>query len=166
MSAVKGLNTYQLDEALRTNLTTKPHYDGIYAVDKLGDIKHRPHMIIVNTDPHYMPGQHWLLLNFIDNGTVEMFDSLGKDMTMYSIHLKNFIKLFATHVDQIPYRIQPVGSALCGHYCLYYAYFCSLGERMQDILDHIPTPDRLEHMIHLMFNIVSINSSCQSCKFN
>ena len=163
MASTKGLNTYQLQEALQGNKVTQPCFDGIYAANRLNEIEARPHLIIVNTDPDYKPGQHWLLLNFLSSHVVELFDSLGKDVEDYPRPIRDFVYRFSTQVHQMPYRVQPLYTALCGHYCLYYAYCSCTGERMEDIVKHIPHPDWIRNCIPILFNIPHIKSECQSC---
>ena len=118
-----GLNTYQLTAALEKNPVTKKCFDGVNPRDILKSIKETPQMIIVNTDPSTKTGKHWILLYFTRRQRAEIFDSLGNDVTSYRSSKKKFIKRHSTHhVYAVGHRIQPKGTALCGHYCLYYAY--------------------------------------------
>ena len=165
MNKVKGLNTFQLKEALETHPVTKPCFDGIYALDQLKVFDTPPRLIIVNTDPKHKPGKHWLLFHFLDHDTVEMFDSLGKDIESYPKPIANFVGSFAHRIVQMDERIQPLGSALCGHYCLYYAYCSCNGEKMQDIVQHIPSSNWIETCIPILFHIEDINSNCQGCTY-
>ena len=52
-------------------------FKGVYPLDKLPDIIKLPINIIINTDPSYMPGEHWVSLSINKDCYGEYFDSLG-----------------------------------------------------------------------------------------
>lgn len=165
MNAPRGLNSWQLWESLKSNQHTKAKFDGIYPIDHLKYIRNkRPKLIIANTDPETKPGKHWLLFYFDDTGySVDFFDSLGKSPENYPAEITHFLKLWAENVYYVTDRIQPMGSALCGHYCLYYAYCKSIGESMEDILSHIPSPTWIQQCVPILFKISDIKTNCQTC---
>lgn len=161
----EGLNTLQLREALTREAVTKPFFRGVYAADQVrGAQVTPPCLMIVNTDPQEAPGSHWLLFFFVSDHLVEMFDSLGKSVDHYSKFLTQWIRQQAQQMDVMTQRVQPEDSALCGHYCLYYAYYRCTGETMRDIAQHIPPPTWIETWIPLLFDIHPILSTeCQHC---
>ena len=166
MNRPRGLNSLQLWESLKNNIHTRKIFDGIYPSDHLKNIKEgKPKLVLANTDPHNKPGKHWLLFHFNDDGkSVDFFDSLGKQPENYPKDICNFIHAWAEEVNYLPQRIQPVGSALCGHYCLYYGYCKSMGETMEEIVSHIPSPTWIENCIPILFNINDIKTDCQTCQ--
>ena len=167
MSSPKGLNSLQLWEALSQNTSTQHFFDGVYALDQLKNIKSKPKLVLGNTDPQHKPGKHWLLFFFNEDGTtMDFFDSLGKPPQDYPRAIPDFIQKWSSEVYYIPNRIQPVGSALCGHYCLYYAYSKSIGESMEDIMSHMPSSGWIEKCIPILFKITRIHSDCQTCRCN
>ena len=78
--------------------------------------------------------------------------------------MTQWIKQQAQEMDVMTERIQPLESALCGHYCLYYAYCRCTGETMREIAQHIPSPQWIETWIPVLFDIHPIHSTeCQKC---
>ena len=163
MSKKRGLNSIQLWEALSENKVTQDFFNGIFALDHLDRINSTPGLVIVNTDPENKPGRHWLLFFFNIDETVDFFDSLGKSPYSYPVFIVNFMMKWAKQVKFSTERVQPEGSALCGHYCLYYAYSKCTGEKMEQILSHMPSPQWIENCIPVLFDIANIKSNCQSC---
>lgn len=166
MNSRRGLNSLQLWESLRNNIHTKDIFHGIYALDQLKGLEEvEPRLIIVNTDPSYKPGKHWLLFHFNTDGkSVDFFDSLGKMPQDYPKEIKHFLQRWCESIYCVPHRIQPVGSVLCGHYCLYYAYCKGLGESMDEILNHLPSPTWIRQCIPVLFQITDIKTDCQACQ--
>ena len=158
----QGLNSFQLKHALTQNSVTKTFFDGIYPSDYLHALEKDTQLIIVNTDPSTEPGEHWLLF-YIDGKNVEMFDSLGRNPDFYSKDIVQFIERF-DHVKYVTQRVQPLDSSLCGHYCLYYAYFRCLGKTMESILANVHKPKWIKCCVPILFDIPGIISECQSCK--
>ena len=74
--------------------------------------------IIFNTDPHTLPGKHWVSV-FIDNvnKTVEYFDSLGKTPNK---NIASFLKLFKEYDFTINKKIHQKGGSNCGVYSCYF----------------------------------------------
>ena len=47
---------------------------------------------IVNSDPSYLPGEHWIAIYFPSQSVPEFFDSLGKTPSYYSNSIVSFLK--------------------------------------------------------------------------
>ena len=122
-------------------------FAGVYPRDILKSIKKTLQMIIVNTDPSIKTGKHWILLYFTQRQRAEIFDSLGNDVTSYHSSIKKFIKRHSTHyVHAVHHRIQPKRTALCRHYCLYYAYSRCEGMSAKIIVHTMPSPQWIKKM--------------------
>lgn len=163
MTDTRGLNSLQLWEALNKNHVTRDYSDGVFPLDHLHHLHSKPRLVIVNTDPEKDPGKHWLLFFYNPDDSVDFFDSLGKSPFSYPRGIVDFMKKWAHQVQFTTDRVQPLGSALCGHYCLYYAYSKCTGQSMEQILGEMPSPQWIEHCIPLLFDIAPIKSKCQSC---
>ena len=134
------MNTKQIWQALSSNEFTSVRFDGVFSYNTLKNIKNKPELVICNTDPSYRGGKHWVLFFFnSDNKTVDFFDSLGAKPSHYGKEFTKFISKFADHYNFINKRIQPKNSDVCGHYCLYYAYWKCKGENMEWIIERIPS---------------------------
>ena len=147
------MNTKQLYFALSNNKITKGKFDGIFSKDTLQDIVTRPELIICNTDPSDKPGQHWVLFFFDKKGNVEFFDSLGKPLRFYGKEFVMFAKMFSKNIKQNTKRIQPEKSALCGVYCLYYAYYRCKGYGMKCILKKMESPSKICKAVKTNFQL-------------
>ena len=162
-----GLNTFQLTAALEKNPITKKCFDGVYPRDILKSIKKTPQMIIVNTDPSTKSGKHWILLYFDAQGHAEIFDSLGNDVASYHSSIKKFIQRHYTHyMHAVHDRIQPKGTTLCGHYCLYYAYLDVRGCLCKKLYILCLPHNEIKSCIPILFDIPDIISEYQCCKKN
>lgn len=80
-------------------------------------------ILIINSDPSYSPGKHWVSIFIPDNSMPEFFDSLGKCPSRYSHFILDFLiengpKGFISNKN----RLQSPNSSLCGLYCLYFVY--------------------------------------------
>ena len=159
----KGLHTLQLSHALHNNDSTRPFFDGIYSLDHLDSITQPPKMIVVNTDPSHKPGKHWLLF-YRDSNAMEMYDSLGKNVDEMEMPIRRFVHRFNETVMFLNHRFQPKKTALCGHYCLYFAYLRCNNQSMAQIVNEMPSPMWIEKYVPILFNIPGIISECQTCR--
>ena len=112
-------------------------YDGVHAADQLHLLTLRPAVIVINTDPSWKPGRHWVAVYVPKHGPWEYFDSYGEPPT------SPFIQEW---IDQRPYiyNNQPLQSPVsdaCGHYCIYYIVHRARGQTMDAILSRF-THDR------------------------
>ena len=89
---------------------------------------------VVNTDPVYKKGSHWLVINKISNNNLEFFDSLGRDPSYYAPEILNFIE---NSVSNYTFSVTPIqgDSHLCGNYCLIYGYLSCDGFSLDQFLN-------------------------------
>lgn len=154
------MNTKQLYKALIQNEITEPFFDGIYPRDLLVDITSKPNLIICNTDTSDKKGEHWLLFFFNKDKSVDFFDSLGKNIYSYGKEIVNFAKTYAVSFNESTDRMQPFNSSLCGHYCLFYAYYKCKGYNMKNILKKMSSADKVKKFVYKKYNICN-SSSCK-----
>ena len=131
------MNTKQLWCALSLNAKTSYFFDGIYSKDTLNDyeMKEKPGFIICNTDPSDKLGEHWVVFFCNENGSVDFYDSLGRDITYYGTEIYNFVtKKISNGWYYCKERTQPIGTSLCGEYCMYYVLMKCIGYEMSKII--------------------------------
>ena len=87
---------------------------------------------IVNKDPSYLSGSHFIVVAHLILHTYEVYDSLGVNVNMYDKTF--FSKLQKLHPNQNLTIHQPDYSYLCGGYCLRYIYFRLHGFSIQRTL--------------------------------
>ncbi len=130
------MDTKQLMTLLNSSEVTQPYFLNVYALDQLP--KHRitesKWLLIANSCPSNRAGLHWLAIFKTNDNSIEVFDSYGGDPTVYD--LIPFLR--AQTVTKCQYnatRLQALDSQVCGHYCLYYAYWRCRRKTMHDIID-------------------------------
>ena len=73
------MKTIEVEESLLSDEMTGMIAGGVYAADRLPrTIPYRPLLYIANTDPHFRPGRHWVVIHFGEEH-IEYFDPLGKE---------------------------------------------------------------------------------------
>lgn len=168
------MNTSELHIALHLDSCTRHHVGDVCAADQLPSsaISNLPKIFIVNTDPHQLPGKHWVCFYIPHDGPIEFFDSLGKHPSFYS---KLFEKFIYSHSTEFIYNSNPLQSNFsdtCGHFCLFYSIHRCRGMRMDTIIEKFSTSkilnDRLvQDFVKKHFNSLCIEGfrkdTCQDC---
>ena len=98
----------------------RKHFIGVYPVDMIPPLNQIGSIMVVNLDPSFMKGSHWIVLYVRDKNKVEYFDSLGKKPR------KDIIThLFHNHQICIynSQRVQDYNTNSCGLFCLFYSYY-------------------------------------------
>lgn len=117
-------------------------FGGVTSVDRL-TMKERNKFYIVNTDPSYKPGKHWVCI-FLSN-VPEFFDSLGQPPLYYDRRFERFVIIQGPTYMYNSKRIQSYGSDSCGHYCIYYVVKRAMGFSMRDIVNEFSSTDLLSN---------------------
>lgn len=148
------MNTKQLFKALTKSKITREKFDGVYARDTLEDIQSTPGFIICNTDPSTKKGKHWVLFYF-ENDVCEFFDSLGNDVLFYGKEFENFVNRFSSKRKYSSKRTQPKNTALCGVYCLFYAFWRCQGVSMKRIVKAMNNSETVCKVVESSFSVCS-----------
>ena len=107
--------------ASRLNIS---NFCGVFGLDELKQIdKHRKGLIIFNTQPTTLPGQHWIALS-ITVDTIFYFDSLNSGFHSNECVAKFLIKM-NKNVILNNIQIQPDVSNLCGVHCIVFCHIMS-----------------------------------------
>ena len=100
------------------------NFCGVFGLDELKQIdKHRKGLIIFNTQPTTLPGQHWIALS-ITVDTIFYFDSLNSGFHSNECVAKFLIKM-NKKVILNNIQIQPDVSNLCGVHCIVFCHIMS-----------------------------------------
>ena len=89
---------------------------------------------IVNTQPSYKPGEHWVAVTFNRNGDLLYFDSYGLPPME-----KEIIDFIHNHSTRWIFNKQPLQSLYaitCGLYCIFVLDAVSRGANLQRCLQH------------------------------
>ena len=115
----RALNSLQLRHALLTKTVTQSSFNYIISRDILQYIQQCPKMIIVNTDNSEGNGEHWILMYFPSEKSVEVYDSLGTNKENYEKDIQLFSNRFNI-IKICKVRVQSKLPNICGYYC----FFC------------------------------------------
>lgn len=93
-------------------------------------VNYFPTAYIVNTDPSYKSGEHWVAFYFESNSSIpEYFDSYGLPPTVLS-----FYDILPHIYKCLDVALQSLFSTVCGYYCLYYLKSRSMGQSMEEAI--------------------------------
>ena len=109
------MNTTQIDGILRGRCAI---YKGVYACDELPEKVDTPCVIVANTDPKRMSGEHWVAMYIGARG--EYFDSFGMGPSLVFERYMNKNCLKWTFNGR---QLQSIISRFCGHYCIMYCVY-------------------------------------------
>lgn len=122
---------------IRDSLKDYKDFIGVYPCDRLPRLKWGQAMI-VNTDPHNRPGQHWVALHKTKLGCLEYFDSFGLPPLVPQI--RKYINL-SSH-NSFTYssvQLQHETGQTCGNYCIVFVKHRLLKLPFSSLLAHFTT---------------------------
>lgn len=128
------MNTTQILDALQC----VKQFGGVIPADKLPD-KPKHKFYIINTDPSYLPGKHWVAVYMCK--VPEFFDSLGHAPTYYNKEFENFLINHGPNYVYNSQRLQNYGSDICGLYCIYYVLKRSSGISLKKLVQNFNNLD-------------------------
>ena len=115
------MNSRQLPWILSGDKFTKLSFKGVYAIDEMKLIKtiSYPSSFVINLDPSYKPGSHWVAMYFDRNGVGEYFDSFAH----YPPHkAEHFVYLHAKRWQYIRMQVQEIYTTTCGQFIVFCIY--------------------------------------------
>jgi len=91
----------------------------------------KPCLFVANTDCHHLPGVHWVAIYIGRDGVGEYLDSYGR---VPDLHFQQFMNLHCSRWTYNVKQLQHVASELCGHYCIFFCAYRSVGFSMTTIM--------------------------------
>lgn len=128
------MNTSQLLCALNCDPMLRKEVVGVYSIDEIPSTLQWGQGFITNTDPHHLPGQHWVCCYITSDGQGEFMDSFGQPPSFYSAVLFDFFNLNSSSFIYNDVTLQSDNSYVCGYYCLYYLLLRCRGVSIHNIL--------------------------------
>ena len=129
MSDPHSLRTTQLQCMIQCDPLMQKQIVGVYPADRIPSLKLNQGMI-VNTDPHYLDGTHWLAIFNVNDLYLEIFDSLG--IYQQTEFLKQTVRI---PIKYSSHTIQCQNSMYCGYYCIAYLFYRVRGTSLHMFLD-------------------------------
>lgn len=155
------MDSQQLRHCIAEDSLATYYAGGVLASNDLPSEPLRNRIFIINTEPTYEPGQHWLIVYLPpDNHPLEYFDSLGQTPS-------HFVRQFLNNQDHDsmgyvchPVPLQSKNASTCGHFCLYYMMHRVRGLSMSDIIqefipmNYISNEEKVMYFVKKHFNTV------------
>ncbi len=109
-----------IHKILKNDEKTSTFFIGVFARDRLPNLKKKKCCLVLNTDSHEKPGEHWLAIYVDENGFGEFFDSYANNPERFGLinYLNKNCRIW-TYNKQI---IQG-NSNFCGYYCVLFLLF-------------------------------------------
>ena len=133
---------------IRRILKYVDHFGGVYPLDRLPLVLIKPKSFIINLDPSYKEGSHWVAVIFYKSGHAYYFDAFGRQPTE---EILTFIERFASNgYNYSKNKYQDDNSSLCGYYCILFILY---GEkRFSSIFKNCKTRMNERKMIKIIKN--------------
>ena len=109
-------------------LKKQPRFQGVFSA---GTLPTTPRLLVCNTDPAHMPGQHWIAIYVDKGGRGEFFDSFGRAPDE---HFECYMNANCARWTFNKKQLQSKISAFCGYYCCLYVALKCQGLDMTKIL--------------------------------
>lgn len=108
-------------------------YCGVKAANEMDTISNKIKCLyIVNTQPRYFPGLHWVVI-YCNNTLCEFFDSFGNPPSFYGTFFNDFVNKYDICLYS-KMKVQQFGSDSCGLFCIYFCYYKSRGYTYNEIM--------------------------------
>ena len=128
----KELTTNDIYRALSKDLYSRISFVGVFPRDRLPDLYSFPCSVVINTEPSYKKGEHWIALYFNERRFCEFFDSYGLPPSAYG--LDKYIQRFASDWNYNKYQLQGWFSSACRYYCIYFILLKSRHFSLDDVI--------------------------------
>lgn len=138
------MDTNKIEEIFLMDEKIRKYFLGIYPIDMVPDLTKTGSIIVVNLDPSFKSGSHWIVLCLREQSMVEYFDSLGKKPKINIV--SNLFRNNQFCVYNIN-RIQDYNTNTCGLFCLFYSYyacrFCNMESIISCFDDNLKTNEKI-----------------------
>ena len=148
------MNSEQIENALKKNASTAPHFRGVYARDTLPR-KPRRGFYVVNFDKMGESGSHWVCMH-VGKSSNAYFDSYGRKPPPFT--QRDFAKFLGLkkRLEKNTIQLQSDFSTTCGQWCIYYIWRTCNGWNMKNITTPFKSPTPLVND-HVMSYILKKN---------
>ena len=136
------MRTSEINKVLKNNPYSRRYFIGTFAANQCPKTPTPNTCFISNTDPHYLPGQHWIAMYVKNDGNIYYFDPYGiRPITIYHTDfLKKSSDGSGTYNRK---QVQQLQSTTCGIHCINFIIeSCRLQDPNQTMVNLItlPTP--------------------------
>ena len=129
------MDTVQLTGILSSDPHARNCFIGVVPCNHLPTkFSKAPACLVVNTDPSWKQGAHWLAVYMDENRDLEFFDSYGQDPEQYRL-VYDFLKRNGQNKwKENRKQLQGPLSSTCGQFCLYFLLWRCRGIKFEKIM--------------------------------
>jgi hypothetical protein len=124
---MSNLKTFQIYNKLKRF----KNFLGCFACDQLPTPQKHTYGLVVNLDPHYERGSHWVAI-YVSKGIGEYFDPYG--LPPLSMEIWEFLDKYTKRATYSTTPIQGATSQKCGGFCILYLDFRFNGKSLADFI--------------------------------
>ncbi len=124
------MNSLEVTYCLQNDNDLRYINGGVFAANRLPEIKTLPFGFVANTDPDTKPGSHWVSFYFDANGNCDYFDSYGRKPI--TIPFKHYLRGRAVKWNDR--QVQSYLSSACGHHSLFFLHERAAGVGFEEIV--------------------------------
>ena len=149
---MRPLTTTDIRKQLRQDEFCRGIFSKVIPLDYLPLRINYPSGYIFNTDPSYLPGEHWLALFYNSEGKCTFFDSFGRHPKEF--RLENYLNRTSKEWEYNSTILQSLTSVTCGQYCIYFIQLMCRGFKLDEIIKGFSINDFNENdlKISLLFD--------------
>lgn len=129
------MNGAQISHLLSMDPFTARYFKGfgMSDTDELPLVDETPALYFLNTDTEDGAGEHWCA-GYFEKKIGEFFDPFGMHPSVYGLDDLMYTRKEIVKIKYNKAHLQSVGSSVCGHHCLFYAFFRCRNVPLQSIL--------------------------------
>lgn len=137
---------------LKRMLRGVKHFGGVFPSDKLPLVLKKPSTFIINLDPSYKEGSHWVAVNFDKIGNSHYFDSYGRppDGNIVSF-LERFSPRGYTYSIN---KYQDDYSSSCGYFCVLFVLLADDQNKFYKIFEKCKTLKNEQKLLQIIKNFI------------
>lgn len=123
----------EITKLLKKHPKTGPTFIRAVPADGIPLLDCFPYAVIINTQQHNLPGQHWVAVYVDSPNIVEYFDSYG---LLPNSDIASFMKCFPIN-RRHTFTFQRLNTKVCGHYCVYFLIKRCSGQSFHQIVKRL-----------------------------
>jgi hypothetical protein len=124
-----------IEKILWSTLGGRKFFRGCFPSDKIPQPQGLvfPSALIINEDPSFKNGSHWVSIFIKDKSSVFYFDSFAKPpIPIIEQYLSKFKNVVKNHKC-----FQSILSQTCAHYCIYFIFYSCKGNKFDNIINSL-----------------------------
>ena len=151
------MDNFELEKAITQDKIISPYFKGVLAADELMPPSQpltTDNYYILNLDPSWEKGSHWVVVKLCPERKNEYFDSYGWDPPY-----KHFIDILGNNYIKNNKQLQHPFTTVCGQHCLFYIWNrCRIGLTLEEHIKLFSQKDQwyndqgVNEMSRILFN--------------